>query len=402
MASYRGTEADDRWTGTDDYLETAEGLGGNDWLRGGGGMDWLYGGAGDDRLDGGDGADIFRGGSGVDVYLGSEGVDRVSFQLADATQGVVANLRTGRIQNDGYGNAERMRSIEGLGGGTVHVDRFVGDAGNNWLFCGAGDAAFGSDGDDLIDFGIVREASIRGGEGVDTIRVTGLDVQLDLSGRFQIEPAMRGVIIDLGRQRVLDDGFGNRTRYREIENAHGGEWDDRLIGSAGANELCGNFGNDRLDGAGDDDRLIGGKGQDRLTGGSGADVFAFSGFTLFLVLYDLRTSQFYADVDPADSFSTIRYADRITDFTGGTDLIDVSAVDAVIDDPDRAETHYINDAFTWLGTGAFSGAGGEARYEVRNGYTVVQFEVGIEENGGPDMMLVLTGEHALTQSDFLL
>jgi len=58
-----------------------------------------------------------------------------------------------------------------------------------------------------------------------------------------------------------------------IENAWGGDGDDRMVGTLGANELHGGRGNDTLDGGAGNDTLDGGAGDDGLVGSGGADVF---------------------------------------------------------------------------------------------------------------------------------
>lgn len=81
-----------------------------------------------------------------------------------------------------------------------------------------------------------------------------------------------------------------------IENAVGGDGDDRLTGNDAGNRLSGMRGNDLLDGRAGDDRISGGRGDDTLTGGAGLDLFEF---------------------EPGDGH------DRITDFEGGAGAGDV-------------------------------------------------------------------------------
>ncbi|MBX9699278.1 MAG: M10 family metallopeptidase C-terminal domain-containing protein, partial [Acetobacteraceae bacterium] len=83
-----------------------------------------------------------------------------------------------------------------------------------------------------------------------------------------------------------------------IENATGGDGNDRITGNAAANRLEGGLGADGIDGGKGDDTLVGGGGADALTGGAGRDWFLF-------------------DVAPAGRAT----ADRITDFLVGQDLV---------------------------------------------------------------------------------
>jgi len=60
-----------------------------------------------------------------------------------------------------------------------------------------------------------------------------------------------------------------------IENAIGGDGNDRIVGNGAANVLHGMRGNDTLEGGGGADVLIGGAGSDTLRGGAGGDHFRF-------------------------------------------------------------------------------------------------------------------------------
>ena len=88
------------------------------------------------------------------------------------------------------------------------------------------------------------------------------------------------------RDNVLDGGQGNDTLY-------GGP-------GGGDDMMSGGLGNDRLFGGQGNDTLIGGPGDDSLSGGTGNDVFVFG---------------------PGDG------ADTVTDFSSGTDKIDLTAFD---------------------------------------------------------------------------
>ena len=105
---------------------------------------------------------------------------------------------------------------------------------------------------------------------------------------------------------------------RVLNRAGGGN--DVLLGGNGADVLDGGLGNDIL---------IGGAGSDSLTGGVGSDVFRY------LSVLD----------SPLGSG-----ADHITDFVHGPDRIDLSGIDA-------NDVLAGDQAFTFLGTGAFTGLG---------------------------------------------
>jgi serralysin len=86
-----------------------------------------------------------------------------------------------------------------------------------------------------------------------------------------------------------------------MENLTGSAFGDTLTGDSGINILSGLAGNDTLNGGAGSDTLIGGAGNDRLTGGNGADRFVFN----------------FAPNATSNK-------DTITDFTSGTDKIQLS------------------------------------------------------------------------------
>jgi Ca2+-binding RTX toxin-like protein len=131
---------------------------------------------------------------------------------------------------------------------------------------------------------------------------------------------------------------------------------------------------DTLTGGGQADLLHGNLGADILTGGGGADVFRYDNI--------------------AESTNSIR--DQILDFTPGTDKIDLSRIDA----NSGADG---NQAFTWIGSGAFSGTAGELRALDLNGTGwLVQGDT--DGNGSADFSIILTlqGPTPLGASDFVL
>jgi serralysin len=91
--------------------------------------------------------------------------------------------------------------------------------------------------------------------------------------------------------------------------------------------------------------------------------------------------------------STADNADVIMDFQLGTDRIHLSALDAV------AGTA-VSDAFSFVGTAAFSGKAGELRYSVQDGMTIVQADT--NGNKQTDFELHLAGALQLTPDAFIL
>lgn len=260
------------WTGTD-ANEVMAGCDGDDRLDGSGGNDTLSGGAGIDVILGGDGNDWLAGGAGVDSFDGGAGSDTVWFKDQNTTQGVVASLERQVIRNDGFGNTERMSSIEWFGPDTRHHDSFVGDAGPNRFFVGRGDRALGKDGNDFFN---VYDAPLvlDGGAGTDMLALSGKRYVLGAGETH--ETTANGVVVDLAARRILDDGWGGSMRFTSIENVFGSGGPDKLRGDARANDISGGLGDDDIRGGDGDDMLAGSYGADRLEGGRGADSFIYT------------------------------------------------------------------------------------------------------------------------------
>ncbi|MCH7628490.1 MAG: tandem-95 repeat protein [Proteobacteria bacterium] len=105
-------------------------------------------------------------------------------------------------------------------------------------------------------------------------------------------------------QDLIYGGPGNDTIDGRNDNdtLYGGSGNDTIIGGQGNDVLYGGSGSDTITGNANDDRIYGGVGADTLSGNAGADTF------YYLTLADR--------------------GDTITDFTVGTDKIDVSTIDA--------------------------------------------------------------------------
>ena len=146
------------------------------------------------------------------------------------------------------------------------------------------------------------------------------------------------------------------------------ETGDLLTGGAGANTLHGTV---------KADVLFGSTGRDTMTGGAGADTFVFTALN--------------------QSGITAASRDLITDFVNGTDRIDLSGIDA-----NSIATG--NNAFTFIGTGAFSGGGaagaGQLRYSFAGANTIVEGDV--DGNGTADFQIQLTGHHTMTVADMVV
>jgi Ca2+-binding RTX toxin-like protein len=149
---------------------------------------------------------------------------------------------------------------------------------------------------------------------------------------------------------------------------HGGT--DRLVGNTGDDTLRAGDGGDRLLGGDGDDLMIGGAGKDAMRGGDGADVFTFSG---------------------GESVNGAR--DHILDFGQGSDLIDLSQIDA-----DAGTSG--DQAFTLAAGTRFSGTAGELIVRHNGSDTVVLGDT--DGDSTADVALVLAGTYTLTSADFTL
>ncbi|HYG46508.1 MAG TPA: calcium-binding protein [Allosphingosinicella sp.] len=136
--------------------------------------------------------------------------------------------------------------------------------------------------------------------------------------------------------------------------------------------LFGGLAADTLKGGGQADYLHGAFGADVLAGGGGADTFRYQAVT--------------------ESYSVAR--DHILDFTPGTDKIELERIDAVEGGPDQA--------FTWIGSGAFGKKAGELRATQSGDQWIVEGD--INGDGYSDLIIALTlqGPTPLGAADFVL
>ena len=157
-----------------------------------------------------------------------------------------------------------------------------------------------------------------------------------------------------------------------------GAWIENAIGGGGDDVISGNTVNNVLRGGGGNDRLTGGGGSDTEEGGAGADIFVFTslGDSLNFVMR-------------SDGKKLV--PDKLADFVSGTDKIDLSAIDA------NAGTAG-DDAFTFLGTAAFTGHAGELRYEVVQGQVHIYGDV--DGDARIDFHIVASGTQLLA-TDFI-
>ncbi len=318
-----------------------------------------------------------------------------TFSVAGFSLSCMVDLRPGGYSSLAYDSVSLTNNIgiafgctiENALGGTG-ADTLLGNEAANSLDGGAGadtlrgnggiDALAGGAGSDLLDGGAGNDALtggedndvVMGGAGNDTLDGgAGSDTASYAVG----SAAVRISLAITGAQATGGSGIDTLTA---IENLVGGTGADLLVGNDGANTLDGGGGADQLVGGGEADTLIGGAGRDMLAGGSGSDTFRFAS------IKDL----------PGIAANT---ADMILDFSSAEgDLIDLSGVDAV------RQTASVNDAFAWIGSGAFTKAAGQLRYVVTAGIGLVSGD--IDGNGTADFAIRINGGAALTAADFIL
>lgn len=373
--------------------DTVQGYDSGSWLDGQGGNDHLMGGSGNDVLIGGEGRDTLIGGPGEDmaVYTG----DFANFRITD------------------------------LGGGQLEVDDRVGSQSRDtvdveWVVFD--DGALRSSDMVLLDRSAVED--VFAGTGVydpqtEEILLGSPDpipeeeaplTEVPESDPAQEEPALTDVSISVlhgtdGKdtftvmeEGITVNGYGNWdevkstvdfTMSEDVEkleligtgaiNATGSEADDLMLGNDARNVVKGNGGDDRIWARDGDDMVFGGSGNDDISGGGGDDILHGGGGA------DILTGDWGADTFRFDktSESTPVAADKITDFESGTDIIDLTRIDA-------DSTRDGNQAFTWQGRGP------GALWQDD------EFVLGdTDGDGAADLAIDLAGAF-LAESDFLL
>jgi Ca2+-binding RTX toxin-like protein len=173
---------------------------------------------------------------------------------------------------------------------------------------GGNDRIFGGDGHDLLD----------GGNGDDF--VDGGAGRFDGAAFFDESAPVTGSL-DTGTAT----GQGSDT-FTNVEQLHGGKFDDILTGNASDNGLFGNSGNDKVSGGDGNDSLSGGFGDDVIDGGNGTfDSVSFWDAT-GPVTASLATGTSSGGDEGSDSFTNVEvlnggpYSDTLTGNDGDNSL----------------------------------------------------------------------------------
>lgn len=439
--------------------DTIDGGAGNDDLDGGTGNDTISGGDGDDRIRGGTGNDTMFGGNGNDLFLLQDGgQDRAlgdagddgflfgaSFDRDDTVNGGTGNdqiglqgdysagVRVGDVSNidafillsgsdTRFGDTANNRYDYNLAtsdsnvaaGQTLIIDANRLLAGEDVIFDGSRETdgsffVYGGMGTDNYTGGAGDDVFLfrnSGFTGADRIDGGGGSDQLGLQGDYTGANALvlgantlanvEGIVLLSGRDTRFGRDTGQNNSYQITSNdanVASGQLFTVDGGTLRANETL------RFDGSAETDgrfRLFGGAGGDTLTGGAGADLIRGNGGA------DTLTGGAGNDVFAyrAVEDSTVQAHDSILDFNRG-DLIDLSLIDA-------DTTRDGNQAFTFIGSGAFTGtadapAAGQLRaFQNSDGLWVVEGDVNGDGVADLQIFVTVTDNDPITGSDFVV
>ncbi len=373
------TNAADVYVAPNNLNYRVNGLGGNDNITTGSGNDTIIGGFGNDTMLAGGGNDVFlvEAIGGTDIFNGGIGYDIVQANAANVTINVSATTFVGIEEISAGGNAglrllgtsaadtmnlsnlilSGVTSIDaGRGNDTVTgaagADTIIGGAENDLLMGGAGNDVFlvgASAGIDRFD----------GGADYDIVQATAANVTITVNATTftNVEEVSAGGFTGLQLAG---------TTASDIINLSG------LILN-GVTQIVGGNGNDTIVGSAFNDRILGNARADNLTGGGGRDSF------VFIFASDSRTTEI----------------DTITDFLRGTDLIDLSAIDAISGTAG-------NDAFTFVGSSVAAGAAGTLGFDTTSIAGMTRVIGYTDTRKGIDFEIRLIGTYDFNSSDFSL
>jgi Ca2+-binding RTX toxin-like protein len=312
---------------------------------------------------------------------GGDGIDWWQADYSAATKNILFKLgATSAI------SAVKLQAIDGI----ERISLITG-SGNDTIRGGSqADYISTKGGNDIIDAGTRMSGSdidvVDGGDGTDTliVDVSGetlhTAVGTSASPTFFVRSDSGNYFVDAYNMEILrfsgGSGADTASGGADRDTLSGAVGDDVLSGGGAADVLNGDNGNDTLNGGDGKDLLDGGKQNDTLRGGGDADTLT-GGVGLDVFDYDARLD------------STVASADTIQDFTRGQDHIDFRDMDA--------NSHADGfQHFTFIGSGAFTGAGGELR--VAAGIV----EADVNADGAADFRIALVNGALLDVTDFFL
>jgi serralysin len=389
------------------------GAGGNDFLRlQGGGNDTGLGGSGNDSLyygaafaagdsnDGGAGdRDILILQGNYAMTLDSDALTGIEFLSLQSGSRTSFGDTAGNSYDyaltliDGNVGAGQLLTINAqslLAGEDLTFDGSAETNGRFLIYAGRGvDTLTGGAGGDIFYFEGLRWSpgdTIDGGGGRDSVVITGAvsgmnditiaDDQFDnvesisVNGRFATDPS----VVPSYHLVVGDHNASNGALILNAASLASNQQVtiDASAVTDGALQMFGGAGLDHLIGGALGDTILGGFGEDLLTGGGGNDIFRYD--------------------NVGESTATGR--DGIMDFSTG-DKVDLSRIDAI-------SGTGANDAFTFIGSGAFTGAAGELRAVNTSGNSWT-LSGDVNGDGLADVEIVLvSSDHPITGGDFVL
>ena len=251
------------------------------------------GNTGNNVITGNSANNILNGGAGIDTLIGAAGNDIYVVDTTTDTITESANAGTDTIESSVSFSIAALANVENLtltgtaainGTGNALNNVITGNGANNTLNGGAGDDTYIFT---INGIGLGRD-TITDGSGVDTISFAGTsaNIRLNLGTSFgQTVDANTNTKVVLTAD-TIENAIGGDGNDRLIGNSldntlEGGLGNDILNGSTGNDFLFGGDGDDSLSGGDDDDSLTGGLGSNNLLGGAGSDQFVFSGDTPF-------------------------------------------------------------------------------------------------------------------------
>ena len=337
----------------DSGADTVDGGEGDDVILGGSGDDTLAGGAGADVIRGGSGADTIEGGAGADILLGGSGADTIA---GDAGADIISG-GTGDDTLTGGAGADTFVFAPGDGSDTITDFDTSNDTINLSLF--GDDISF----DDLTitatadgTGSIISVPGDTDGEAI-TITLQGVastDITADI---FEFDDApdpgskVLGTEDDDNLQGAeVSGGEGDDTITVTgglISYAHGGEGNDEITGGAGLIDI--------LVGGEGDDTLAGGTGTNYLHGGEGDDTFVIAAGQTSTTIYDFTDGDDQIDLSNISAINgfddliiTADGDDAVIDLSshgaGSVRLENVSAADLDADDFVFAASTVVDDA----------------------------------------------------------
>ncbi|HTU10085.1 MAG TPA: M10 family metallopeptidase C-terminal domain-containing protein [Allosphingosinicella sp.] len=325
----------------------------------------------------------FTGGASPQAYQGL--LDSIRYASTDDTPASQRSIEI-RVESSGVPSAVARADINILAvddPGVAHDDLLV--AGKSEPFYGnvGFDNGFGMD-EDPDGFTVTAVNGAAGNVGQILTFASGATLQISQFGGIAFDP--KNAYPSGGVETFTYSIIGGTTATATIvigatgPGLVGTTGADSLTGTATADAMLGRAGDDFLRGGGGGDIMIGGAGADLLEGGAGADLFSF------IALGDSRPLALRSDG------AKLR-PDIILDFEAGLDRIDLRTIDAI------AGTA-ANDAFTFIGAGAFTGQAGQLRAVGAGGGATVLAD--LDGDGNADLCIAVLTPVPLTATDFIL